>query len=68
MTKKLVSAEETPMTEKEQATLLMDIYTNLQRIKNAPDRDREIDYQIRATRAKLEVLGIVTTDLEMDRE
>lgn len=62
----LSGLEETPMTEKEQATLLMDSFINLQRIKNASDRDKEIDYQIRAVRAKLEALGIVTEDLEMN--
>ncbi len=55
------------MTEKEQATLLIDIFTNLQRIKAADDRESEIDYQIKATKAKLEALGIVTEDLEMKK-
>lgn len=52
------------MTEKEQATLLMDKYVDLQRIKTAADRDSEIEYQIRTTKAKLEALGIVTEDLD----
>ena len=52
------------MTEKEQATALMDKYVDLQRIKTAADRDSEIEYQIRTTRAKLEALGIVTEDLD----
>lgn len=54
------------MTEKEQATLLIDIFTNLQRIKAAPDKDKEIDYQITAAKAKLEALGIVTEDLKIE--
>ena len=54
------------MTEKEQATILIDQFTNLQRIKSAEDKDKEIDYQIKITKAKLEALGIVTTDLTMD--
>ncbi len=52
------------MTEKEQATALMDKYVDLQRLKAAPDRDSEIDYQIKVTKAKLAALGIVTEDLE----
>lgn len=53
------------MTEKEQAALLIDTYTNLQRIKAAEDREREINYQIKATLAKLQALGISTEDLEI---
>ena len=52
------------MTEKEQATALMDKYVDLQRIKTAVDRDNEIEYQIRTTKAKLEALGIVTENLD----
>ena len=55
------------MTEKEQATLLIDAYTNLQRIKAADDRETEIDYQLKVTKAKLEALGIVTEDLTMKK-
>ena len=47
------------MTEKEQATALMDKYVDLQRIKTAADRDNEIEYQIRTTKAKMEVRGFV---------
>ena len=54
---------ETGMTEKEQAIMMIDIYTDLQRIKIAPDRDKEIDNQLRRAKAKLEALGIVTEDL-----
>lgn len=53
------------MTEKEQATLLIEEYAKLQRIKASADREKEIDYQIRTTKAKLEALGIVTEDLDM---
>ena len=53
------------MTDKEQMTMLIDIYTNLQRIKSAEDRDKEIDYQIKAAKAKLEASGIVTEDLDI---
>lgn len=53
------------MTEKEQIAFLIDQYTDLQRIKVANDREKEIDYQIRATKAKLEAMGIVTEDLNI---
>jgi hypothetical protein len=55
------------MTEKEQATLLIDTYTNLQRIKASDNRDLEIDYQLTATKAKLEALGIVTEELTIKK-
>ena len=58
-----MEAEE--MTEKEQATNLIDKYIDLQRIKSAQDRDEEIEYQLRTTKAKLETLGIVTENLDI---
>ncbi|MCI8749166.1 MAG: hypothetical protein HFH67_15125 [Lachnospiraceae bacterium] len=54
------------MTEKEQATLLIDEYTKLQRIKSATDREKEIEYQLKTTKAKLEALGIVTENLDIE--
>ena len=54
------------MTEKEQATILMDKFIDLQRIKAAQDKDKEIQYQLKTTKAKLEALGIVTEDLNID--
>lgn len=53
------------MTEKEQATNLMDKFIDLQRIKAAGDKDKEIEYQLKTTKAKLEALGIVTENLEI---
>lgn len=53
------------MPEKEQATSLMDKFIDLQRIKTAGDKDKEIDYQLKTTKAKLEALGIVTENLEI---
>lgn len=50
---------------KEVNAMLIDIYTNLQRIKSAEDRDKEIDYQIKAAKAKLEASGVVTEDLDI---
>ena len=57
--------ENEEMTEKEQIAFLIDQYTDLQRIKVADDKEKEIDYQIRATKAKLEAMGIVTEDLNI---
>ncbi len=54
------------MTEKEQAMILMDKFIDLQRIKAAEDREKEILYQLKTTKAKLEALGIVTEDLNID--
>lgn len=51
------------MTEKEQAAIMIDIYTDLQRIQKADDRDKEISNQLRKAKAKLEALGVVTEDL-----
>lgn len=50
------------MTEKEHIAILIDQYTDLQRIKAADDKEKEVAYQIKATKAKLEVMGIVTED------
>ena len=54
------------MTEQELKNFLIDGYASLQRIKVAPDKDKEVDYQLRILKAKLESLGIVTTDLDID--
>ena len=53
------------MTEKEQITMLIDNYTDLQRILTAEDQNKEILYQIKATKAKLAALGISTEDLDI---
>lgn len=53
------------MTEKEQIAILIDQYTDLQRIKTAVDKEKEVNYQLRATKAKLEAMGIVTEDLNL---
>lgn len=53
------------MTDREQTNMLIDIYANLQRIKSATDRDKEIEYQISLAKAKLEASGIVTEKLEI---
>lgn len=52
-------------TEKEMVNNLIDKYTDLQRIKNANDKEAELDYQIRISKAKLETFGIITENLEI---
>lgn len=52
------------MTEAEQKATLIEEYTKLQRIKTAPDRDEEINYQIKTAKAKLESMGVDVEGLE----
>lgn len=56
------------MSDKELATTLIDEYMNLQRILTSSDRDFEINYQIKGIKSKLESMGIVTTDLDLDKQ
>lgn len=53
-------------TEKEMINNLIDKYADLQRIKKSNDLEKELDYQIRVTKAKLESFGIITSDLEIE--
>ena len=53
-------------SEKEMINNLIDKYADLQRIKKSADLAKEVDYQIRVTKAKLESFGIVTEDLEIN--
>lgn len=53
------------MNEKEMIDKLIDKYIDLQRIKNAEDPEKEVDYQLVVTKVKLESFGIITSDLEM---
>lgn len=54
------------MTEKEQAAIMIDIYTDLQRIQKAADKEKELSNQLRKAKAKLEALGIVTENLTIE--
>lgn len=54
------------MTEKEQAAIMIDIYTDLQRILKAEDREKELRNQLRKAKAKLEALGIVAENITID--
>ena len=51
--------------EKEMIDKLIDKFMDLQRIKNASDMQKEVNYQLTVVKAKLESFGIVTSDLEM---
>ena len=55
------------MTEKELITITIEYYMNLQRIKkdNKGTKNKELDYQIRGTVAKLSSLGVNVEDLTL---
>lgn len=52
-------------SDKEMINNLIDNYTSLQRIKMADNAEKELDYQIKILKVKLESFGIVTTDLDL---
>ena len=52
-------------SDKEMINNLIDNYTSLQRIKKSDNIEKELDYQIKILKAKLESFGIVTTDLDL---
>ena len=52
-------------SDKEMINNLIDNYTSLQRIKKADDIEKELEYQLKILKAKLESFGIVTTDLDL---
>ena len=41
-------------------------FVNLQRLKAAENKDKEIEYQEKVLRARLQALGIPTEDLELN--
>lgn len=51
------------MTEKELKDLTIREYVNIQRLKNAPDKEKELDYQEKILKARLQALGVVTEEL-----
>ena len=55
------------MTEKELITIMIDKYTDLQRIKkaNGDFNNPELDYQLKVIKNKLSALGIPTEEYEM---
>ena len=54
------------MPERKPATNLIDIYTDLLRIKQAEDKEKEVNNQLRKAKAKLEALGVVVEDLVIE--
>ncbi len=56
--------EVTGMTEKELKDQTIREYVNLQRLKNAEDRDKELAYQEKILKARLQSLEIPTEELE----
>ncbi len=55
------------MSDKELVTMLIDIYTNLQRILSSDDIQKETEYQLKVVKAKLESMGVVTSDLNINK-
>lgn len=55
-------------TEKELITVMIDKYTDLQRIKkaNGDHENTELDYQLKVIKNKLSALGIPTEEYEME--
>ncbi len=55
------------MTDKELVTITIDRYTDLQRIKkeNGSQENKELDYQIKVTAAKLSSLGVNVEDITL---
>ncbi len=56
------------MTEKELISILIDKYTDLQRIKKAMQPDvinNELEYQIKVTTAKLSSMGVNVENLTL---
>lgn len=51
------------MNDKETITTLMTELSNVRRIQQAEDKDKEIEYQIKQLIAKLEACGVNTTEL-----
>lgn len=57
---------EIDVNEKEMINNLIDNYINLQRIQKSEDVKKEVEYQLRILKAKLESFGIITSDLDLD--
>lgn len=52
------------MTEKELKDQTIREYVNIQRIKHADDKEKELEYQEKVLRARLQSLGVPTEDLD----
>lgn len=55
------------MTREELISIIIDKYTDLQRIKqaNGGNENKELDYQIKVTTAKLSSLGVSVEDITL---
>ncbi len=53
------------MTEKELKDQVIREYVNLQRLKSAENRDKELAYQEKILKTRLQSLGIPTEDLDL---
>ena len=51
-------------SDKELVQSLIDKFIDLQRIKSAADMQKEVEYQLMITKAKLDAMGVVTENLE----
>ena len=56
-----------PMTDNELKSILIEQYTNLQRIKkaNSTKENEELEYQIKTTTAKLSAMSVNVEDLAL---
>ena len=56
------------MSDKELIVITIDKYTNLQKIKkaNGDHENKELDYQIKVTLAKLASLGVSVEDITIE--
>jgi len=52
------------MTEKELKDQTIREYVNIQRIKHAADKDKELEYQEKVLKVRLRSLGVPTEDLD----
>ena len=57
--------EVSDMSDKEQMSMLIDIYTDLQRIKSAEDRDKESTTRLKRQKRRSEAFGVVTENLDI---
>ncbi len=56
--------EDREMTEKELKDQTIREYVNIQRIKHAEDKEKELEYQEKVLKARLQSLGVPTEDLD----
>ncbi len=52
------------MTEKELKDQTIKEYVNIQRIKHAENKEKELEYQEKVLKARLQSLGVPTEDLD----